>query len=1177
MKRTLCNMLIISAFAVLSATAQDLQNLAQTTYGTRAISSGAPFNKDWPASRTIRPEGKRRGGAIFGNPMEGGRIDIILPFEVMVTEIQLIPLDYRGTSTPKNCDIYVDGKKFTSVEVPDSFKPFSVEINRNATEIGVVTKSIYEKKVLWGGWNRIRVMSPFDMASAQLPIDEYNVPVTNSNIAVKEVAASDRIVYGKPRISKGHPCTIWDKEDIAHYKKMMKTSPLLKNQFDSLKRAMDERITQPINVPQPQKNDKGEWIHISDTKVGKIHNLLALDVANLGALYALSDDPKYAEFAKKILLEYADAYPNYGVGARPGFNHDPSKVFDQRLGDATWLIQIARGYDLIYNLPTITPEERKHIEDDLIKASGRFIAANTSVIRSPTNWSAISTTAVLIAGVATDDEWLFNRAMYGINSDKNPSKWWEGSPNKSPSGIELHFSDRTIDVDGMWAEGAMGYQFMALQALITNAEILWHKGIDMYGYRDAALKSLFDSPLKYAYPDLKSPAVNDSGSASIIGRDAYLYEFAYRRYKDPTYIPILQRVSKRLSAAFQQWPVSVLYDVDLSQNVEFAEPESVNMNGVGFGIIRINDKSGTQSLLMDYGPNRSHGHPDKLNIDLWSKGIRLLPDPGTIWYEQPLYRRWYRTTMAHNTLSVNNLSQQGAGAELISYLPAKTFGFQRASTSKAYPGVVMDRSVFITANYLADIFGAFSRLPKLYDLCWHVVGEFSSDLKFKPFEFSAPVENGYNELANPRAVKIKSNYKTDYAYENRKSTLHSSPTEPTTVIAGEGHLGKSRPTAILQRRNTENTIYGNVLDIADNEYVKSIETIGSVKDGYALLTIQTVDGTDLCFAAYSNKTYKLKELETDSLQAMVTTKDGSIKSMAITGGTYLYTRNGSISRKESGIIYLEKLDNGSYVVGNPSNNETEVTITLPDIKEYMHSYICDSKGKRIKKHSLINSENKVTFTLPALSRVELTQPNTESIFEYQQKILRKKAEAELLKIEQINALIKNRYKEREAAAQENPVPENTIIVVQAEDFTGEDGGQVALTSKKFATIGSSLLKWNANGHWLEWKVNVEKEGYYNFSFLYCAESETKRQLLINGESPDLDITENIVLKSTGGWANSSDDWFLYTIQNPISEKPLLVYFKQGENIIKMENTSGGGANMDYLLITSPDVKPERLK
>ena len=158
-------------------------------------------------------------------------------------------------------------------------------------------------------------------------------------------------------------------------------------------------------------------------------------------------------------MAYADAYPNYAVGARPGFNHSPSKAFDQVLSDATWIIPVARGYDLIHDLPSITPEERKHIETDFLGCVGRLIIGNHAMIEAPTNWSAISTAAVLIIGYAIDDQQFIQTALYGI----------KGTPEKPTGGLyDRHFGPKAIDADGMWSEGAMGYQFMALQALICR-------------------------------------------------------------------------------------------------------------------------------------------------------------------------------------------------------------------------------------------------------------------------------------------------------------------------------------------------------------------------------------------------------------------------------------------------------------------------------------------------------------------------------------------------------------------------------------------------------------------------------------------------------------------------------------------------------------------------------------
>ena len=53
--------------------AEGLFNVAQTSLGATAVTTGAPFNKDWPALKAIPKEDPRnmRGGALFGAPMEG--------------------------------------------------------------------------------------------------------------------------------------------------------------------------------------------------------------------------------------------------------------------------------------------------------------------------------------------------------------------------------------------------------------------------------------------------------------------------------------------------------------------------------------------------------------------------------------------------------------------------------------------------------------------------------------------------------------------------------------------------------------------------------------------------------------------------------------------------------------------------------------------------------------------------------------------------------------------------------------------------------------------------------------------------------------------------------------------------------------------------------------------------
>jgi len=1152
-----------------------LYNVAQTSLGATAKGTGSPFNKDWPANNAIGPEG-RRAGTIFGGPLKGGRVDIRLVIAVDIQAIEVVGLDYHGTMVPKAIDIFIDGKLTKHADLPETpGKPYRIPVAGRGQTVGILVTEDYPVRTLpdgkkgphWGGWERIRVLSTTDVAALMKPPDAYQVRAAAENIAPTSGAMAEGKpeVFGQPRMTKGHPCTLWDQEDIAHYKEMLKSSKLLQEQYAGLRKALDERITQPLGIPQPKKDETGKWMHLPDREYGGIHNQLGLDIANLGALYVLSGEEKYAEFAKKLLLAYADVYACYGIGARPGFNHDPSKVFDQRLSDATWGIQVARGYDLIYNSPCISPAERKHIEDDLLKASARHIMANPAHLVAPTNWSAISTCAILMAGYAADDPDIVNVAMYGL----------QGTKEKPTGGVQLHFGPKSIDEDGMWAEGAMGYQFMALQALIMDAEVLWHHGIDMYRYRDCALKRLFDSPLQYCYPDLTTPALHDSGHGSIVDRDSYLYEYAYRRYRDPRYLLILNQCGMFLDAQFQKFPVSVLYDRDPKEKVAPSECKSVNFFGVGYGVLRTTTPRGTNSLLLDYGPNRSHGHPDKLNIDLYAFNGRLIPDPGSVWYEEPLYRRWYHSTLAHNTLVVDELEQRPCDATQLVYGPADGMGIQRASSDQAYAGVTMDRAVFLTTDYLADLFGAFARLPRKMDLAWHIRGEFASDLKLEPTKFAGPQEFGYCELANLRHVTTDQAWSATVTGKSGTARFLAAACPQTEAIVGDGLLGLEKPPTILERRNVSSTIYGNAVDIsgAPDAYVKAVATEGDLEKGYCLLKVQTARGTDLCFASYRPGTYRSGSLETDAQQAFVLMDGQQVRAMYLGGGKTLKVGDASLSRGEPGLAYVEKAETGAYVLGNPSPTEATITVALAALAG-MDAYQLDPTGQRTGAAAVTAQGGAVAIAMKPASRVEFAPKTIASVFEYRQGMLRKRQAEQEAALAKARDEAAARSKARAEEARAKPVPANTLVVVQAEDFTAEGGGKVKITDKKRAIIGKAFYNWDSTGHWLEWTVEVPAEGYYNLWVCYCTElALCEREIRVNGQVQE--PFAPMVFPTTGGWANGSDDWRLLAASDPITERPLLIQLRRGKNTLRLTNTNGRGVNLDYLAISSPDAKVDR--
>ena len=1175
--------LLGACIAVTGNAQQDgLFNVSTLELGASAKGSGAIFNKDWPANNALKADSER-GGTLM-SPMTGGRVDIrtIVPLDIKALE--LVGLDYNGTQQPKAVDIFVDGKMVKHADLEEKpGEPIRIPLEARGQNIGVLITDVHPVRTkkdgtqgpAYGGWSRLRVLSTTNVPEMLKAADGYDAKASPANIAPTSgsVTGGKVEVVGEPRITKGHPNTLWDAEDIAHYKKMLASSPEFQAQFAGLKKAMDIRITQPQGIPEPKKDGGGNWMHFSDVAplgdktYGAVHNQLALDIANLGTVYALTGEAKYAEYCKKLLLAYADAYPNYAIGSRPGFSHSPSKAFDQVLSDAIWFPQVARGYDLIYNLPSITPEERAHIQNDLMKEVAHLIIKNHSVLEAPTNWSAIGTMSVLMAGVVTDDEGIINTALYGIN----------GTKEKPTGGLyDRHFGTKSIDADGLWSEGAMGYQFMALEALVMDAEILWHRGIDMYRYRDGVLKHLFDSPLEFSYPDLTTPAKNDSGHGSVIGTDSFLYEYAYRRYRDPKYVAILNQIGKHIDAHYQQFPVSVLYDRDPKEKVEAVEWRSVNFFGVGNGILRQTNSEGTNSLLLDYGPAGSHHHPDKLSIDLYAFNGQLLIDPGVVWYEQPLYKRWYHTTFAHNTLVVDELDQVMVSGEQLVYAPAGTFGMQRAWTREVYPGVTMDRAVFLIPDYYADLFGAFARLPRKLDLVWHIRGILAADLKLEPMQFPEPAENGYNELANVRHAETDNAWTATVKGANKTARFLAAGGTKTEVIIGDGHYLVETPPTIVERRLTNSTVFGNVVDISGTQdgYVKKVSMEGGLDAGHALLKVETARGTDLCFASYKPGTHKAGGIETDALQAFVLMDGKDARALYLGGGKSLKIPGGSLDRNEPGLAYLEKAETGAYILSNPSPTDARITATLPALAG-MESFTLDASDHRNGPgQATPDSRGVVSTTIKAASRMEFAPKGATSVFDFRQGLLLKRqAELDAARAKAHEEYLA-RNRARETGAKAKPAPANTIVAIGAADFTGQGGGKINVTDKKRAAVGPALSGWNDTGHWMEWTFDASADGYYNLTVCYCSEMDKiEREIQVNGEVQE--PFAPMVFSSTGGWANGSDDWRLQTAANPDGETPLLIKLNAGKNVIRLTNLNGRAINVNYVAITSPDVKPTR--
>ena len=61
----------------------------------------------------------------------------------------------------------------------------------------------------------------------------------------------------------------------------------------------------------------------------------------------------------------------------------------------------------------------------------------------------------------------------------------------------------------------------------------------------------------------------------------------------------------------------------------------------------------------------------------------------------------------------------------------------------------------------------------------------------------------------------------------------------------------------------------------------------------------------------------------------------------------------------------------------------------------------------------------------------------------------------------------------------------------------------------------------------------------------------------------------------GGWSNGADNWSYYALKWPLVGGPLLVRLERGRHTLRLENTSGGGVNLDYIVLAPVGMEVTR--
>jgi hypothetical protein len=279
--------------------------------------------------------------------------------------------------------------------------------------------------------------------------------------------------------------------------------------------------------------------------------------------------------------------------------------------------------------------------------------------------------------------------------------------------------------DGVHRECSTHYHLIALRSFVGARENARRFGLPVPAGYDERLRLACRFALHVQRPDGTIPAVSDSDTGD---------------YRD-----LLALASTLVDLPGLAWAATAgaVGDPPGETAVEFpVGGYAVQRSGWG--------DAGERFLLLDAGPigDGGHGHYDALSIEAHAGGHALLVDPGRYTYAEgdPNWRRWFKGTAAHSTVTVDGLDQtpyrrgkpQRGTAATAALLPRhRSTGLDVLTgrvVSTAYDAVHTRQVAFVAGEYwvVLDTLAAPPGSPHTYAQRWHLAPAAQGRARVRP-------------------------------------------------------------------------------------------------------------------------------------------------------------------------------------------------------------------------------------------------------------------------------------------------------------------------------------------------------------------------------------------------------------------------------------------------------------
>jgi hypothetical protein len=628
----------------------------------------------------------------------------------------------------------------------------------------------------------------------------------------------------------------------------------------------------------------------SFTGVIRAHQVAHMSQASrqLAEAYVLTGDVQYAELTRRVLLRFAEVYPNWlvHVGYGEYADMDP-KVAAMNIGElpadelvyppnkpdrllhtqhwtagraqgsgfeGNFLRPVALAYDLTASArrddgtSVYSDEEQRKVERDLLLEATVLLVAQKRI----DNKAISGRTGCALVGATVGHPGLVRYGLEGFT--RTIDEWYlpDGATPESPSyGARAlrEIDDIPIALEGY--SDPPGYR---------NAD---GKRLDNLNlYRDSNYTRVADAYVNMLQGDLSWPGWANAYPG--FRPTARQLEIMATKYPDrPRYLALLKEVlgpdlakGDAATALYLRPP-----GMEEQRTPPFSLPDW-NPPELRIAHLRTGEHGRESLVLLSASHWGAHHHIDSLNIYYWKNGQELLTDLGYLW-DNPNKGMTART-LAHNTVLIDEQDQEtvNRGGEILFFHTSPHFK-SACATSRAYPSA----STYARSIALIDHGDGRSYLVDLFRVHGGATQDYVFHGPHSKYDVELPLsqtDRSIYDFTNVRTAAAEKPWRASWEMED--STIFTAwcvPGSGETVFVGDGwgqrdsrnaDIGRTIPYIVRRTAGSDPRAFVSVFASSPEgqPFVKSVEQIASdersitikvtTSAGHEQLTLSLTDG-----------------------------------------------------------------------------------------------------------------------------------------------------------------------------------------------------------------------------------------------------------------------------------------------------------------------------------------------